>query len=152
MGAGVGLVVSIAAGFRLQRTYLGIRYGNNPAYAWANTVHDERIAFTFNGFPLWAHQYGLTGDALDNHVQWVGRPGQDGEFHSVRDCREWRRALRDGRYRYVAYGRNRDQYADAVSPVAWTADDPAAEPVVRERDWSVYRLDAPPDPTRCASL
>jgi len=137
-----------AFGYRVQNDYVESRY-SQPLYEWANTVHDQRIAFAFNGFPLYAHQYGLAGVDLDNHVQWVGRTGEHGGFHFIRSCREWRRALREGRYDYVVYDRAADVYADAATPERWTADDPAAELVLRDDGASVHRLAAPPDPNRC---
>jgi hypothetical protein len=95
-----GVVLLAIGGFFLQRTYVDDRFvdsvGMPDVYAQLRDVSDARIAIV--GFNA---QYQLYGNDLSNHVQYVAHRSGDRHSTPIRDCREWRRALNEGRYDYV---------------------------------------------------
>jgi hypothetical protein len=81
--------------------------------------------------------YPLLGIEDSNDVAYVGHHGPHGSFTPITNCREWRRALNAGHYRYVVTTAPRDVWTPALSfsPEGdWTRNDPAARSV------AVYRL------------
>ena len=151
-GALAAAVVALgASGWTVQRDYLEDRYAShqadNPAsLPMFRDLRDQRIAV--GGF---ADDYPLFGQALTNHVQYVGVEGSDGLFRPVAGCREWLSRLRAGHYDYVVVG---------VSPAAlhraepreedWTERDRAAREVLHRGLTTVFRLEGRVDPASCS--
>jgi hypothetical protein len=145
-------IVLVPSGWLVQRHYLRERYRDfEPLKAvstWARDVQDSRIGIV--GFFL---QYPLYGLDLSNRVDYVARHGPHGAFTRIRSCREWRRALNEGRYRYVVttpfdYPGNVLQQQPAEA--RWTGSDPSVNRVLRERGVvSLFRLDGRLDPGGC---
>jgi hypothetical protein len=155
-GAVAALVVAAAGlGYHAQRVYLDGRYataaGGNPedaAFIWAREVSDARIATVI------ARQYPLYGADLSNHVDFVGRRGDEGSFAPVRSCEEWSRMLNEGDYDFVVTGFREPTEELGTRPeqpreALWTRGDPAVEEIVRDEDVTVFRIDASLEPRRC---
>jgi hypothetical protein len=152
LGAVVG-VAGLAAGWKAQDIHFRERY-SDPAsplvgpWDWARELRDQRIGIV--GFYL---QQPLYGDDLSNHVQYVGQVGHDGEFRSIGDCVEWRRALAAGRYRYVVTAPfNYPWGASSAEPreARWTEAGGAAHRIGRgTQPVVVLRIDRRPDPDAC---
>ncbi|MGZ9100350.1 MAG: hypothetical protein ACXW3O_11660, partial [Brevundimonas sp.] len=102
---GLAALALLAVGWARQDDYLRDRYGGGfrfhleTAFGWANDVSDSRIAL--DGTSGAFQQYGLYGRDSSNHVQFVGRPGKDGDFRQIDSCPEWRRAINDGDYDFI---------------------------------------------------
>jgi hypothetical protein len=147
------VLVAIAAGDRVQRTYLDNRYakpeftvpGLDAAFAWARTISDARIATTGT------RQYPLFGTDLSNRVQFVGVERPHAGFVRPPDCRSWRRAVNAGDFDYVVATLDRFQPGRPPYPseAAWTAGDPAARPVLRKPPTVVFELEDRLDPSGC---
>jgi hypothetical protein len=151
-GALAAVVVAFgASGWCVQRDYLEDRYAShqadNPAsLPMVRDLRDQRIAV--GGF---ADDYPLFGEALTNHVQYVGVEESGGLFRPATDCREWLSRLRAGHYDYVVVG---------VSPAAlhraqpreeeWTERDRAAREVLHRGFTTVFRLAGLADPASCS--
>jgi hypothetical protein len=150
----LGLLV---AGFAVQRDYLRDRYArvgpNVPRTSvWARDLRDARIGIL--GFTA---QYPLYGRELSNRIRHVGRRRPRAGFGRIRDCREWRRALNEGRYRYVvvspvvSYALPPGTPTSVPPEVAWTRSDPAAREILRDGPTtSVLRVASRLDPGGCA--
>jgi len=151
-----------AAGYGLQRHYLRGRYAYQPgvsylAPVWAlfRTIHDARVGVvgTFGGF----FAYPLYGLDLSNRVQYVAERGPHGSFTPITTCARWRAQVNSAHLNYLLTTPARDPWHSKVlsySPEnAWTASDPAAEPVYRETALGqpivLYRIRGPLDPSGC---
>jgi len=151
-----GVVVAAGAlllgGSALADRYMDGRYADfepMPAVArWAGEQEDARIGIV--GFFI---QYPLYGSDLSNRVDYVARHGPNGAFSPIRSCREWRRALNEGDYDYVVttpFNYPGSLRGDQPPEAGWTASDPAARLLIRDRGVvSLYRLDGPLDPGGC---
>ena len=144
LGALAGLLAALAIGWPVQAHYLRGRYADRrdwlaPAYLWARHTGHVRIGFV--GF---FQQYPLYGPDLSNWVQYVGRPGPNGNFSSATTCRQWRGLLRDGRYDYVVF-----PSAGARTERAWTTATAGGVVPVAATSGLVVRLSSPPDPRTC---
>ena len=120
--------VIVLAGFPLQQLYLRNRYagltvGDVPGVSsYFRNVGDTRIAAAG---PLSYLQYPLYGNALSNYVQFMGVEGPDGNYLPFHSCREWRRAVVDGRYQYVSITTSlvhtkADVVSEAPPELRWT--------------------------------
>ncbi len=157
--------VVLGLGFGLQQLYLRDRYLNTapmaPLYAWAQHVHDTRMAIT----GLFSNDsYPLDGQNDSNYVQVVGKPGPGGSFSPILDCGEFRQAIDAGHYADVITitgGDVRDARAMIGSQqTMWISQDPTAKLVFRrtiydygfkETVFSVFHLDGRLDPRNCSS-
>ncbi len=151
--AGAGLVLAaIAIGYPIQRRYLEHRYadpsfttpGLNAAFAWAQEVHDARIATTST------RQYPLYGRDLSNEVGFVGEEKPRGGFTAPTTCRAWRRLLGEGDYDYVIASRDRIEVGKPTYPVTarWTAA-MGARVISSKPPTVIYKLKGPLDPSGC---
>jgi hypothetical protein len=141
------VLAGAAAGYAGQRHYLSVRYSKEPGlkpvarlWRWARTVDGVRIAFA--GTFGWYFGYPLYGAEASNRVAYIGHRGSHGSFTGIRSCREWRRVINAGRYRYVVVSGSRAMWTGAVtsSPeMAWTEADPAVERVspTHRRNWAL---------------
>jgi hypothetical protein len=152
-GAAAAVALAVGIGYGVQRNYLEERYadvygigepGLDAAFIWARDIEDSRIA------TITIRQYPYYGNDLSNHVQYVGRRGDDDSFLPITDCAGWREALNEGGYDYVVTGSNFPAPGQDRPPEAdWTGDDPAAEEILTEKATSVFRLDDELDPAGC---
>ncbi|MGI8902911.1 MAG: hypothetical protein ACR2IP_04500 [Solirubrobacteraceae bacterium] len=157
------VIAAGAAGYGWQRHYLHGRYAFQPgtsylARVWARfrEVHGARVGLvgTFGGF----FSYPLLGLDDSNHVQYVARRGPHGSFTALATCRQWRRALDAGHYRFLLTTPARDPWRPkALQPSpedTWTASDPAAHLLYTRRALgqpiSMYELRGPLDPAGCS--
>jgi hypothetical protein len=157
--AGLALV-AIAIGYPVQRHYLGDRFGPgseipgmdlNSAYVWARGKADARIglAGTTAGFL----GYGFYGTDLSNDVSYIGAPGPHGAFNAIPTCSEFRAAVNDAGLDYLVTAPFLN-YIHPTNPVlspeaGWLRDEPAVEPVLRNREVTVWRVDGRLDPNGC---
>lgn len=147
------VLVSLAGGYGVQRTYLENRYaeptfsspGLDAAFRWAQPLSGERIASNAT------RSYPFLGRDLSNEVRFPGVEQPQGGFVATRTCREWLIALRDGDFDYVVASLDRLGGSRTFAPQAgWTDADPAASIVLRRAPTVVFRLDGRPDPASCA--
>lgn len=156
--AGV-LMVSLVAGFLLQRHYLERRYNDlSPqlniagAVSWANQARNERIAVS--GVRGVFNQYAFTGPDLSNHVQWLGIRGKDDAFLRIPDCETWREKLNEGDYTYAVtlYDPFLPDGLTDTKEGLWTRADPATTEILRDGPVSVFSIDDELDPAACGDL
>jgi hypothetical protein len=153
---GVLALLTVGAGWHVQRNYL-LSADVGPPWDWARGLSDTRIALAGS-----LGAYPLHGRDLSNSVTEIGQRGAHGAFLPVSNCRYWRRAINDGRFRWVAtsprliYG-TRDNLAlgsffGATTPEGdWTRSDPAATKVVEYpgQRVEVFRIDGRLRPQGC---
>jgi hypothetical protein len=117
----------------IRRPYTsGADFHLQRVYAWARTLHDARIgiAGSLGGY----YQYPLHGRELTNRVQYIGMRGAHGSFRSIATCAGWRRALLNGRYRYLITVPDVDpwdpHHPRTAAAEGWTRSDPYARLVL----------------------
>jgi hypothetical protein len=159
-GAAVLLLVLAAVGWERQDDYFAHRYERaedfrfdlDDAFAWAKETSGERIAVA--GTSGAYNQYGLYGDRLGNHVQYVGQTGPGGNFTRIENCPDFREALNDGDYDYLVttpdLDLNNPVRARTSPERGWVQDDPAAEQVLLVGRVAVFRLTGELAPEGCA--
>jgi hypothetical protein len=155
VGATAAVVLALAgAGYAAVRAYVHDRYRtelSEARFAWARDLRDTRIGV----LGLSTH-YALYGDDLSNRVVHIGRRGDTGGFLRIGSCREWRRAVNDGRFRYVVVVPVTSFHLPAEVPkkpppeLAWTAGDSAAVEVFRDATSAVFRIEGRLAEDRCA--
>jgi hypothetical protein len=156
------LIAGAAGGYLWQRHYLRERYAFRPgvsqlARLWAffRSVHhaDVGVAGTYVGY----FSYPLFGLDDSNRVVYIGRHGPHGSFTPIRSCRQWRRAVAAGRFRYVVTTPARDLFRPRLlnrSPeFGWTVSDPHARLVFRDlaqgQPIAVFELHGSLQPAGC---
>jgi hypothetical protein len=157
-GAAVALAtLAFAVGWARQDEYLDGRYQGSyrfhleTAFRWANRVSDQRIGVggTSGAF----QQYGLSGRDVSNYVQYIGRPGPDGDFTRITACPEFRRAVNDGRYDYLVttpdLNLNDAGRALPAPEYGWVHDDPALTPLAMTGRIAVFQVGGRLDPATC---
>ncbi|HEX8958761.1 MAG TPA: hypothetical protein VF770_02950 [Solirubrobacterales bacterium] len=133
--------------------------GPQEAFGFARRQHGKRIGIAGSGEIFFA-QYGFYGANLDNHVQYIGVPGPDGQYRLATTCRQFRSQVNAGHYDYLIVSR---YTVDAkTSPYwhpiyAWLRTDPALkllieEPKVTPQPDYVFKVDGRLDPAGCARL
>jgi hypothetical protein len=137
------VVLGALVGYPVARNAQRNAYEQAAFWRWARPLSGERIAIA--GF---TSQYPFYGVDLSNYVQYVGRSSSNGEFTFVRDCTEWRKALRRSRFTFVALKHEIIITADVEHrEIPWTRSDPAATEVLRADGGVVFRFDPRvPDP------
>jgi hypothetical protein len=108
---------------------------------------------TFGGF----FAYPLYGLDDSNRVRYIAARGPHGAFTPIATCAEWRSAVNDAHLSYLVTTPARDPWHPKVlspSPEdAWTASDPAAQPVfsalAKGQPIAVYRIRGPLNPEGC---
>jgi hypothetical protein len=146
----IALLAVAAAGWERQDDYFAHRYDRaedfrfdlDDAFAWAKDTSGERIAVA--GTSGAYNQYGLYGDRLDNHVQYVGQTGPGGNFTRIGKCADFREALNDGGYDYLVttpdLDLNNPVRARTSPERGWVEGDPAADEILRVGRVAVFRL------------
>ena len=148
-------VLAVGIGWPRTERYLDHRYRTDdvpgmyealnivPLYRWGSGISDSRIATSG------ILQYGLYGEDLSNHVQYLGVVGSDHSFREITTCRAWREHVNDGDYDYVVamprFGGTRELQA------RWTRD-PHARVLWHSAPITVFRLSGKLDPAGCATL
>jgi hypothetical protein len=149
----VAVALVVAAGYRVQRNYSEERYageygigepGLESAFIWARDITDSRIATNT------IRQYPFYGPDLSNHVQFVGRRGDDDSFVPIEGCGEFRRAIDDGNYDYVVTGANFPAPgADTPPEFGWLRNSEHVKEIVSDGPTSVFRIDGSLDSDAC---
>jgi hypothetical protein len=162
-GFGVLALAVVAIGYPVQRHYLDQRFRNqvaetsipgmdlNSAYRWARDTHDLRIglAGTSAGFA----QYGFFGTDLSNQVVYLGAKGPHGAFNAVPTCRAFRAAVDAAGLDYLVTA----PFLNFIHPdnpipspeAGWLRNEPAAVPIDREGDVTVWRVRGRLSPGAC---
>jgi hypothetical protein len=158
--AGAVLALAIAAvGWAKQDDYFDHRYERpedfrfqlDEAVRWANPTSGLRIGVA--GTSGAYNQYGFYGDAVDNHVQYVGRHLPEADFQAIESCPAFRQAVNDGDYDYLVttpeLDLNDPSTASPSPERGWVSGDPAAEEVLRSGRVAVFRISGPLTPSGC---
>jgi hypothetical protein len=158
--AGAVLALAIAAGgWAKQDDYFDHRYERpedfrfqlDEAVRWANPTSGLRIGVA--GTSGAYNQYGFYGDAVDNHVQYVGRHLPEADFQAIESCPAFRQAVNDGDYDYLVttpeLDLNDPSTASPSPERGWVSGDPAAEEVLRSGRVAVFRITGPLTPSGC---
>ncbi|MGD0312245.1 MAG: hypothetical protein ABSC90_07270, partial [Acidimicrobiales bacterium] len=160
--AAVAVIVLAVGGYRLQQLYLTDRYQNTtpmaPLYAWAQHVHDTRMAITG---PFTNDSYPLYGRDDSNYVQIVGEPGPHGAFSPVTACEEFWKVIKAGQYNdivTVTGSNGRTTPVIGSQALMWVDDDPKAKLIFRrttygyllkETIFSVFHLNGTNNAATC---
>jgi hypothetical protein len=153
----------LAIGYPIQRDYLRDRFGPDSdipglhmdaAYQWARDKSDTRIglAGTTAGFL----GYGFFGTDLSNRVLYLGEKGPHGAFNAIPTCSAFRTAVNEANLDYLVATPFLN-FLHTSSPVpspeaAWLRGDPAVQPIKRDDDVTVWRVQARLDPSGCGPL
>jgi hypothetical protein len=146
VAAGVVLgATMLGGGWLLQQHYFDRRYvraglPHDGINAMFQSVREEKVAVYGT-----EHFYPFFGADLSNRVS-----RRFGPFNGpqVEKCRAWRRLLATDEYRYVVVAH--DQFAGGIPDESWVSGDPAATPVLRRGNTTVYRINGRIDPNGCA--
>jgi hypothetical protein len=155
----VALAGAVAAGWAHQDHYLTHRYENTSphlklaeAIRWGRDLRDARVAVS--GIRGVFNQYAFYGTDLSNHVQWLGKEGDDGAYLRIPTCSEWRQALSEGEFTHVvttydpfAPGRLAD-----TKEGLWTREDPASKEILRDGPVSIFEIEGELAPAACDDL
>ena len=155
VGLTATLLLAVGVGWPRTERYLDHHYRTDdvpamykalnivPLYRWGMGISESRIATSG------ILQYGLYGNDLSNHVQYLGHVGSDHSFREITGCRAWREAIDSGDYDYVVamprFGGKRELHA------RWTRD-PHARVVWHSAPITVFRLTGKLDPASCGTL
>jgi hypothetical protein len=162
-GAVILLGAGAAAGYPWQQRYLRGRYGPKPktsnlARVWDyfRGIRHTRIGLvgTYGEF----FSYPMMGNDDSNRVQYIARYGPHGAFTLIKTCREFRRAVSAGRFRYLVTTPTRnfwDPHRLFYSPEgSWTISDPGAHLMfsylAAGRRVSLFELSGQLHPAACA--
>jgi hypothetical protein len=153
-------LLAAGAGYGVQRDYLEQRYGPQsglpgyglePAYAWAREVSDARIGLA--GTIAGLQGYGFYGADLSNRVAYLGEEGPRGAFNPIPTCARFRAAVNAADLDYLVTAPRLDFIVRGrllPSPEArWLAGEDAVEPIVRNGEVTVWRVDRRLDPGDC---
>lgn len=169
MGAGAVILLAVVLGRAQEVQYYEQHYqrtspfldggGPEEAYAFARELSGKRIAIAGAG-TIFFGQYGFYGRDVDNHVQYIGVEGPEGEYRLPTRCRQFRRLINEGDYDYLITSQATQDSPESPYwyPVyAWVKNDPALELEVEEIEVSpqpnfVFRVDGKLDPDGCSEL
>jgi hypothetical protein len=148
-------VLTIAAGYPVQRQYLEDRYaepeevlsdstGLPEVFKWGRDVEDSRVG------TITTRQYPLYGTDLSNHVQFVGLERDSAGFIRAGNCTRWREAVNAGGYDFLVVAFDRGEETALHPPeFGWTTNDPSARVVAEDGSAAVFALDGELDPEGC---
>ena len=150
--AGAGVLVLLGAGYGIAARYDRDRYaapaftvpGLDRAFAWARETGPGPIATTAT------RSYPFRGAGLDRRVEFPGIRTGSGGLIPAGDCRSFREAVNEGRYRYLVLSLDREgRVRRYPRELRWIAGDPAARLVFREAPTAVFELEGRLDPSGC---
>jgi hypothetical protein len=161
VGGFAALALLVAAiGYPIQRDYLRDRFAAgsdipgmdlDAAYRWARGVEDARIglAGTTAGFL----QYGFYGTDLSNRVVYLGEKAPHGAFNAIPDCAGFRAAVNAAELDYLVTSPFLN-FIHTDEPVSspeagWLRGDPAATPISRSGQVTIWKLNRKLDPSAC---
>jgi hypothetical protein len=161
------LALVAVVGYPVQRHYFDNRYRadlapplDNPGFrassqwkliqTWARDQRGMRIGIV--GTPAAYGQYVLYGEDLDNEVRYLGEPQPAGGLTQIESCRSWRERIDSGRFDAIVITPEDPGSPFPPPQIAWTADDPAAVPVLRVNPAGVFLLAGPLNPSACRLL
>ncbi len=133
--------------------------GPQKAYTFAHDQTGKRIGIAGSG-QIFFGQYGFYGKNLDNHVQYIGVEGPNGQYTLATTCRKFRELVNEGDFDYliVSQATQDSPEAEFYFPVyAWVKTDPAlklivAEPTIAPQPDYVFKVNGELDPDGCADL
>jgi hypothetical protein len=116
----------------------------DDAYRWARAVRDSRIGLvgTTAGFA----GYGFYGPDLSNRVVYLGEPGPHGAYNAIPTCEGFRSAVNDADLDYLVtapFLNFLHPSKPIASPEAGWMHGAGAEPLFREGEVTVWKIDAP---------
>jgi hypothetical protein len=122
-----------------------------PLQDWGREASDKRIGVVGRAGAF--GQYFFYGNDLSNHVQYVGTPLRRGTFRPIANCRNWRRAVNDGRYDFIVTTPKLGQLEITAPPEnLWTERDENVKVIIKSGPAAVYKVEGPLDPSACAQL
>jgi hypothetical protein len=131
--------------------------GPKKAYRFARNQHDKRIGIAGSG-EIFFGQYGFYGKSLDNYVQYIGVPGENGSYRLATTCPGFVKQINDGEYDYLILSQfTMDAPGPYQKPVyAWVKNDPALKLVIEETDVEpqpdyVFKVNGRLDPANCSN-
>lgn len=141
-------ILCVIAGFAVQRHYFARRYRSSVDSAtpvgqidrWAQGISNTSLALYGT-----VEQYPLYGARVTNRVHYLGQPAAHGGYEPIATCAAWRRALHQGRYRYVVL----TPAPTIAIPLAWTADDHATRILQPAPGYDIFELNPSTIPTPC---
>jgi hypothetical protein len=157
-GAVLALIVA-GIGWAKQDDYFAHRYERpedfrfqlDEAVRWAKPTSGLRIGVA--GTSGAYNQYGFYGDAVHNHVQYIGRHLPEADFRAIESCPPFRQAVNDGDYDYLITTPTLDLNNPATARPApergWVSGDPAAQEVLHSGRVAVFRINGPLSPSGC---
>jgi hypothetical protein len=148
VGLAGAAILCVVAGFAVQRHYFTRRYLSSVESAtpqgqidrWAQGIANTSLALYGT-----VEQYPLYGARVTNRVHYLGQPAADGGYEPIATCAAWRRALHQGRYRYVVL----TPAPTKAIPLAWTADDHATRLLQPAPGYDIFELNPSTAPTSC---
>jgi hypothetical protein len=167
IGIGAVLLLAVVLGRAQQVQYYDHHYtepdhflqdgGPKKAYLFARRQHDKRIGIAGSG-EIFFGQYGFYGKNLDNHVQYIGVPGENGTYRLATGCPQFRRRINAGDYDYLILSQyTMDVEGPYQFPVyAWVKNSPAVTKLIEETDIEpepdyVFRIDGELAPAGCSN-
>ena len=131
--------------------------GPKKAYRFARNQHDKRIGIAGSG-EIFFGQYGFYGKSLDNYVQYIGVPGENGSYRLATTCPGFIKQINDGEYDYLILSQfTMDAPGPYQEPVyAWVKNDPALKLVIAETDIEpqpdyVFKVNGRLNPANCSN-
>jgi hypothetical protein len=167
IGIGAVLFLAVVLGRAQEVQYFDHHYtevdhflqdgGPKKAYRFARGQHDKRIGIAGSG-QMFFGQYGFYGESLDNYVQYIGVPGENGTYRLPMTCPGFIRQINDGEYDYLILS----QYTmDAPGPYqkpvyAWIKDNPSLKLVIEEAGIEpqsdyVFKVNGKLSPASCSN-
>jgi len=130
--------------------------GPQDAYDFTRNLKDKRIALAGGG-QIYFGQYGFYGVDLTNHVEYIGKEGDNGSYRLFSGCKAFINKVNEGDFDYIITTDFTQDSAESpyYYPVNnWIKDNPGVKLVVSEPDITpqadyVYEVTGKLDPEAC---
>ena len=130
--------------------------GPQEAFDFTRNLEDKRIALAGSG-EIYFGQYGFYGVDLSNHVEYIGKEGDNGTYRLYTSCEGFIDKINEGDFDYIITSENTQDSPDSdyFYPVnSWIRDNPGVRMVVEEPDITpqpdyVYEVTGELDPGAC---
>lgn len=130
--------------------------GPQEAFDFTRNLEDKRIALAGSG-EIYFGQYGFYGVNLSNHVEYIGKEGDNGTYRLYTSCEGFIDKINEGDFDYIITSENTQDSPDSdyFYPVnSWIRDNPGVRMVVEEPDITpqpdyVYEVTGELDPGAC---